>query len=401
LKELFNFYKEIESNTLNVIKAQFFLQLVASSFFLILNIYLANNKFSDGEIANLISYRFLAVMVLAFPLGFFIRNRILKPLFMIGSFGVPLVALLLVFLIKNSTTDYLYLIFILWGIFYTFFQVGTLPYIMRNTNKSIQVYAISLSFSTHSLATIFSGFCIFILGSLFSVEEGNILILLSLIGFIGIYFVFQIRSDFDVISKKSTTNSLKWSIILKAIIPTFIIAIGAGLTIPFINLFFYHNFSLDAPSFAFVGTLSSILVVISSLYVPSIKKKYGAKKSIINTQLIAVIALILLATTEFFNQYTFVLYFAIFFYLIRTPLMNMAAPLTSEFTMNYVGKHNQEMLSAITSAIWSGSWYFSSQIFRLLIENNFKYYQIFYLTAGLYALGIISYYVLIISSEKK
>ena len=396
-----NFYKEIESNTLNVIKAQFFLQLVASSFFLILNIYLANNNFSDGEIANLISYRFLAVMVLAFPLGFFIRNRILKPLFMIGSFGVPLVALLLVFLIKNSTTDYLYLIFILWGIFYTFFQVGTLPYIMRNTNKSIQVYAISLSFSTHSLATIFSGLCIFILGSLFSVEEGNILTLLSLIGFIGIYFVFQIRSDFDIISKKITTKSLKWSIILKAIIPTFIIAIGAGLTIPFINLFFYHNFSLDAPSFAFVGTLSSILVVVSSLYVPNIKKKYGAKKSIINTQLIAVIALILLATTEFFNQYTFVLYFAIFFYLIRTPLMNMAAPLTSEFTMNYVGKHNQEMLSAITSAIWSGSWYFSSQIFRLLIENNFKYYQIFYLTAGLYTLGIISYYVLIISSEKK
>ena len=396
-----NFYKEIESNTLNVIKAQFFLQLVASSFFLILNIYLANNNFSDGEIANLISYRFLAVMVLAFPLGFFIRNRILKPLFMIGSFGVPLVALLLVFLIKNSTTDYLYLIFVLWGIFYTFFQVGTLPYIMRNTNKSIQVYAISLSFSTHSLATIFSGLCIFILGSLFSVEEGNILTLLSLIGFIGIYFVFQIRSDFDIISKKPTTNSLKWSIILKAIIPTFIIAIGAGLTIPFINLFFYHNFSLDAPSFAFVGTLSSILVVVSSLYVPNIKKKYGAKKSIINTQLIAVIALILLATTEFFNQYTFVLYFAIFYYLIRTPLMNMAAPLTSEFTMNYVGKHNQEMLSAITSAIWSGSWYFSSQIFRLLIENNFKYYQIFYLTAGLYTLGIISYYVLIISSEKK
>ena len=74
MKELLYFYKEIESNTLNVIKAQFFLQLVASSFFLILNIYLANNNFSDGEIANLISYRFLAVMVLAFPLGFFIRN---------------------------------------------------------------------------------------------------------------------------------------------------------------------------------------------------------------------------------------------------------------------------------------------------------------------------------------
>ena len=46
--------------------------------------------------------------------------------------------------------------------------------------------------------------------------------------------------------------------------------------------------------------------------------------------------------------------------------MNMAAPMTSELTMNYVGVKNQEMLSAITAAIWSGSWFFSSQIFSFL-----------------------------------
>ena len=75
--------------------------------------------------------------------------------------------------------------------------------------------------------------------------------------------------------------------------------------------------------------------------------------------------------------------------------MNMAAPLTSEITMIYVGRKNQEMLSAIVAAIWSGSWYFSSKIFKFLIEQNFSYSEIFYITAFLYLLGIILYYYLL------
>ena len=72
--------------------------------------------------------------------------------------------------------------------------------------------------------------------------------------------------------------------------------------------------------------------------------------------------------------------------------MNLAAPMTSQLTMNYVGKNNQEMLSAIMAAIWSGSWYFSSQIFRFLIDYGFEYSHIFYITAVLYSFGILSYY---------
>ena len=63
-----------------------------------------------------------------------------------------------------------------------------------------------------------------------------------------------------------------------------------------------------------------------------------------------------LATTEFFSSYYWALPIAILCYWIRTPLMNMAAPMTSELTMNYVGKNNQEILSAVMVAIWSGSW---------------------------------------------
>ena len=143
------------------------------------------------------------------------------------------------------------------------------------------------------------------------------------------------------------------------------------------------------------------MVAISSLFVPKVKSRFGFKKGITLSQTIAVIALIVLATTEFFKDFWFALPIAISCYLLRAPLMNLAAPMTSELTMNYVGKNNQEMLSAVMSAIWSGSWYFSSQIFRYLIDLGFSYSSIFYLTAGLYSIGIFSYYLLILSYERK
>ena len=196
-------------------------------------------------------------------------------------------------------------------------------------------------------------------------------------------------------------KSYNWNLLLKALIPTFIIAVGAGLTIPFINLFFFHIYGLDSSQFAVVGSVASVLVAIMALLVPKVKDKLGFKKGITLTQTLAVLALVALATTEFYADYWWALPLAIFCFWIRTPLMNMAAPMTSELTMNYVGKQNQEILSAVTAAIWSGSWYFSSQIFRYLKSMDLPYAYIFYITAILYALGVFSYYLLVLDYEKR
>ena len=58
------------------------------------------------------------------------------------------------------------------------------------------------------------------------------------------------------------------------------------------------------------------------------------------------------------------------------------------------------MLSAITAAIWSGSWFFSSQIVSILKAKNMTYAFIFYITAALYLLGIFMYYLLILDYNK-
>ena len=386
-----------------MIKAEFFIQLIGAAFFLILNIYLAKKGFSDPEIANFISYRFLAVMLLAFPLGIYIKGKPLKPFFMIGGLGVPIVAIVLILLVHYGWYQYLPALFILWGVVFTLFQVCSLPYLMRNTIIENQSHAISLNYATNSFGTIFSGFIIFGAGQFMrEFDEGKILLGISILGFIGVYYVLKMKVDVvESVKERLQWKSYDWVLLMKAIAPTLIIAVGAGLTIPFINLFFFHNFQIDSSGFAVIGGIASILVAILSLLVPNLKSKLGFQKGITYVQTIAVIALVALATTEFFKDYWWGLPLAIMCYWVRTPLMNMAAPMTSELTMNYVGAKNQEMLSAIIAAIWSGSWFFSSQIFRFLKAEGLPYAHIFYITAVLYAFGVFMYSLLIKDYERK
>ena len=80
---------------------------------------------------------------------------------MIGSLGVPLVAISLILAIEYQHHSFLPLLFILWGVVFTLFQVSALPYIMRNTIAENQSHAISLNYATHSFGTILSGIIIF------------------------------------------------------------------------------------------------------------------------------------------------------------------------------------------------------------------------------------------------
>jgi len=69
--------------------------------------------------------------------------------------------------------------------------------------------------------------------------------------------------------------------------------------------------------------------------------------------------------------------------------------------MNYVGKKNQELISAISSSLWSASWFFSAKLFEWLRLFNYRYYEIFLITAFLYIIGVIMFAYLIREYELK
>ena len=92
---------------------------------------------------------------------------------------------------------------------------------------------------------------------------------------------------------------------------------------------------------------------------------------------------------------------AVVAFIVRQPLMNMAGPMTSELTLNYVGEKNREMISAINAAIWSGCWFASAKIFSMLREADINYSNIIFITVAFYIVGVAWYYWLIKAHERK
>jgi len=401
-----NDYKKIEKPVFNVIVAEFFIQMINATFMNILPLYMAKMNYDEQQIALFITFRFLGVFALAVPMGRFIKGKKLLPYFYLSAIGVPLFGLAIVLSIYFNLTIFIYLSLLMWGASFTFMQIPVSPFILRNSAKVNHTAAIALSYSTWSFGGIISGVLIAILHfidqEIFS--EGNLLIMFSVLGFSGIYFLRRTRMTEKLEETRVGRPVIKktnWKIIFKALFPTLIIATGAGLTIPFISLFFEKVHGFNAGQFSAISAIAAILVAYAAMMVPQVKRNVGYKIAIPSTQSLAVISLVALATTEYYAQYGVAVIVAVMCYLIRQPLMNMAGPMTTELVLNYVGKGNREITSALTSAIWSGSWVLSGLMVNVMFAIGFKFANIFLITSLLYAFGVLLYYLLIIDYHKK
>ncbi len=399
-------FGNLDPRILNLIKAEFCLQLVNAAFFLILNIYMSKLGYNDAQIAEIIAYRFMAVLAFAFPFGVFIKGRRLFPVFLTVAIALPILSIISLTALPAQNLALIKALFLFWGITFSCLHITILPYLLRNVEVKNHTKAISLHFTSWSSSTIVSGIAIFGLKRLIPdfFDERALLYLFCGISFLAIFFILRMGKEEIVTEDKADWANLlsgyDWAPILKAIFPTMMIAIGAGFTIPFINLFFFHTFGVDSDQFAIMGSVTAILVMIGSLLVPKIKERFGYN-AITWTQSLSVLALTIMACTDFLSEYSFAIYLAVFCYIIRQPLMNLAGPMTSELTMYYVGKKNQEIVSAITSSIWAGSWFISSKIFAVLRSQNYEYGEIFFITSVMYVFGIVLYYLLIKSYQKK
>lgn len=403
-----NDYKKLETQVLNVVYAEFFIQLVNATFMNILPLYMTREGFSDEEIALYITFRFLGVFILALPFGKFIKGKRLAPLFYLSSVFVPLFGLIIVFAIALKIKWLIFTSLLLWGASFTFMQIPVAPFVLRNSSKENQTAGISLSYSTWSFAGIVSGILIAVLDAINPAlfNEKLILIIFSVMGFGGVYFLIKTKfvekmDDPPQFIPGLPPQRTNWRLIIKGLIPTLIIATGAGLTIPFISLFFDKVHHLDKGGFSVISSIAAVLVAYGAMMVPKVKQYIGYKVAIPTTQSLAVISLVALATTQFYSQYTIALYIAIACYLLRQPLMNMAGPMTTEVILNYVGKGNREITSALTSAIWSGSWVISGFMVKVMFGSGYEFVNIFLITSALYAFGVITYYVLILDYIKR
>ena len=405
IKNIFRSYFSLPKNIHLLFLLEFNLSLIHVAFILVLNIYLRKQGFTDPEIASFNSLRFIGALAFALPLGIYIRGKQLKPFFKLAALLVPVTSAMIIESIHFSIIPMIQLSFLSWGIGMMLMRVCSLPFIIRQTDQENSSEALSLSASTWSLSTIFSGLIISTLdwvsivnfgGWSLNLDERSTLWIITIIGSSSILFAWKIKEVEQSTDKpKNDIFSMQefydWKLIFKAISPLILISIGAGLTIPFVNLFFNSIFGFSSSEYSIMGSLTAILVFIFSLMVPTLRKKYGYWMTIVVVQSLAIGCLVIMSLTEIYVSYEHAAFIAVTAYVMRQPLMHMAHPASNELMMNYVGKNNQELISALSSSLWSASWFVSAKIFEWLRLLEFQYYEIFLITALLYMVGVILY----------
>ncbi len=404
-KELIKGFKNVEKHILYLIGAVFFVQLIDASFFMLFNYYLRTQDYTDAQIAHVTACRYVAIMVLAFPLGVLIKGRRLKPFFRLAAIALPATALAVLFSVEYQLDWGVMAGMVLFGTFRLFIQVTAMPFIILNAKKETHSESIALYFQTFSFTVFLSGMINYGLSSIAPdfFTEKRVLQLIALLGFFSSLFVARIKVQEKVTTKisfREVAKAYEWGKIMNAVIPTLIIAIGAGFTIPFINLFFQSVHGVDSKSFSLLGSASFVMVAIMITFIPFIQRRYGYKIVIAGFQTAAVIALFIMASTEWYSSWPYALPLAIVAYLLRQPLMNTAGPSTSELSLYYVGERNQEIMSALQAAIWSGSWFFSSIIFGWLRSMEVSYATIFMITVVMYLIAT-QWYIYLINRYRK
>jgi len=396
IKGIIGDYKKVEEHVFYLVIAQFFMQIVNTAFFILFNFYMTKLGYQDYDITAFFSYRFLAIMVLGIPLGFFIKGKKLVGFFYVSAIGMPFFSLLVILSAEMGNEVLLRIFMMMVGVTFAAMQACALPFIMLNAKKEHHSEAFALYFQTWGAAIFLIGMLNYLLNTLNPVlfSERNVMIGCCLLGFVAVFFLRKITIE-EQISKKIKMRPDDFKLILKAVFPTLIIAVGAGFTIPVINLFFLNVHGVESKYFSVLSAITYLLVPIGVTFIPYIRKNFGYKTAITLFQSLSIIALFLMATTELYKHWDIAIYVALFFYIIRQPLMNVAGPMTSELTMYYVGKRNQEFISAINSSIWSGSWLFSLTLFSWLRQMEIRYVSIFMITVLLYMVGVFWYYLLI------
>ena len=164
----------------------------------------------------------------------------------------------------------------------------------------------------------------------------------------------------------------------------FLIGAGAGLVIPFTNLYFARRFDCTAAQIGVFFSFAAVFTAIASLLGPALARRFGKLRTAIGAQ---VLSLPFLVTLGAENR----LAVAVGAFWIRASLMQAATPLVQSFVMEALPPSLRARSASLVTLVWNCGWAVSATLSGILIQRV-GYHVPFYITATLYATAATIFY---------
>lgn len=138
-------------------------------------------------------------------------------------------------------------------------------------------------------------------------------------------------------------------IIVVLLVPNAFIGLGAGLIMPFLNIFVEGKFGISYATLGVVFAWSQLGMAIAVMLQPIIADRFGRTTSIVIVQGLSLPFITMLGFSPNFTVVAIALF-------VRQALMNAANPIYAEFSMSQVREAWRPSLAAVEAMVWSAGW---------------------------------------------
>ncbi|HYM84653.1 MAG TPA: MFS transporter [Candidatus Dormibacteraeota bacterium] len=145
----------------------------------------------------------------------------------------------------------------------------------------------------------------------------------------------------------------------RLVLPGFLIALGAGQVIPYLNLFVRTKFALDLAQLNTVFAVTSLGTVLAILLQPALARRLGKVASVAIMQGASIPFLAVLGFSP-------VLWTVVVAMTVRNSLMNAGNPIANAFAMEHVDPTERATLAAVQSLLWSLGWVIAGPYYAIL-----------------------------------
>jgi MFS family permease len=342
------------------------------------NLYLASLGFSTATIGLISTVASMAGVVVAFPVSA-AADRFGRRLIIASGIGLSILAL--IGLLLTDALPAIVAFAALWAAGQQTLGVVTAPYLTEHSDAEHRNELFAIQFAilsaTNVVAAVVGGVVAVGVASMIGLDPSGpgtyrlILIFMTVLLVAGLATVWfladdrpraaavplaanlgepavipiqagQLRGRFGLVVRDR-------ALFVRLLLPGFLISIGAGQVIPFLNLFIQRKFGLDLTSLNAVFALTSLGTLAAILAQPRLARRLGQITSVVIVQGASIPFLVVLGFSP-------ILWTVIAAMAVRNSLMNAGNPIYTAFAMEQVTGAERATLSAAMSVVWQAGW---------------------------------------------
>ena len=163
-----------------------------------------------------------------------------------------------------------------------------------------------------------------------------------------------------------------------------LIGSGAGLVIPFMNLYFKHRFTCSSAQIGTFFSVAQVFTAVAALAAPAVARRFGKLRTAVASELLSLPFLVTLGGERHLPV-------AVAAFWLRATFMQASTPLLQAFVMEVLPHELRARSTSLNNMLWNMGWAVSATLAGVIIEH-FGYAVPFYITAALYLTAALTFY---------